>query len=130
MTLAALGRGDPRGERAELFESHDAEATHSRDQSVKNVDRGASIVQSAVIRGCRGAEQPCQRAELAVGGLVLADELSSQMGRVDDVEGRPAVTGDHGCSLEEGDVEGRIVSDKNAVAGELEKSGEHAADPW
>jgi len=35
-----------------------------------------------------------------------------------------------GCSLEEGDVEGRIVSDQHAVVGELEKSGEHAADPW
>src|SRR5665811_2454917 len=96
---------------------------------MENVDRGAGIVQRAVIRGCRGPEQQRQRAELAVGGLVLADELSSQMGRVDHVKGRPAVTCDHGCSLEEGDVKGRIVSDQHAVAGELEKSGEHAADP-
>ena len=96
---------------------------------MQDVDGGAGIVQRAVIRGCRSAEQPCQRAELAVGRLVLADQLSGQVGCVDDAEGRPAVTGERGGGLEERDVEGRVVGDQHAVAGELEKGRKHAVDP-
>ena len=88
---------------------------------MQNIDRGTGIVQRAVIRGCGGAEEACQRAELAVGSLVLADQRSGQVGRVDDAKGRPAVTGERGCRLQEGDVERCVVGDQHAVSGELEK---------
>jgi len=130
VTFAALGRTDPRGERAELFEGHDALAAHSREQPMQDVDGGAGILQRAMIGGCRGAEQLRQSPELAVGCLVLADQLSGQVGGVDDAKGRPHVTGQRGCGLEERDVKGRVVGDQDAVAGELQKGRKHALDPW
>ena len=92
MSLAALLRRDPRGERDQLLDTVHTEVAEPFHQPVQHVDGGIGVGQGTVVRCGGGLEQRRERGELAVGRLVASDELACQPGRVHHLARRPLET--------------------------------------
>ena len=69
----------------------------------------------------RGAEERRERGQLAVGHLVAGEHAAGQLGGVDRPRGRPGAAVPLAGGLEEADVEGGVVGDQDAAAGELQE---------
>src|SRR6266567_1932946 len=102
------------GPGAELLHGADAAVRQPPDQPAQHVRGGARVGQRAVARRRPRAEEPGQRAQLAVGHLVRVHHLPGQHDRVQHGEagpGQPAVAapGD-----QEAEIERRVVRDQHA----------------
>ena len=86
VALAALGGADPRGEGLQLLERVHAEAAEPLHQPVQHVDGGAGVGQRPVVGGRGGVEDPGQRGQLAVGGVVAGDHAAGELGGVEHLE--------------------------------------------
>ena len=123
MALPALGGAHAGRERLQLLEGVYAESTESFHEAMKHVDRRPGVGESPVVGCGRGVEQPGQRRELAVGGVVTGDHAAGQLCGVEHLELRPRPLLAGGEVLEEADVERRIVGNEHAPLRELEERG-------
>lgn len=126
--LLPLRRGDLALPECELLDGVHAGVAEPLQQPVQDVDRGPGVGEGAVVgRGGR-PEQPRQRGQLAVAGLVAREHPAGQPCGVEDLDRRPVVPGQLAGGLQEPDVERRVVGDDDAAAGELEERRQHRAD--
>src|SRR5580692_6629156 len=117
------------GPGAELGQRPDAAVRQAPDQPAEHVGGGARVGQRAVARRGPGAEEPGQRAQLAVRDLVRIHHLPGQHDGVQHGEpgpGQPAVVARR---AQEAEVERRIVRDQDAPAREGQQAGQDRGHP-
>ena len=126
--LGPLFAGDGRDVVPELGETVDAEIADALDERVQDVHGGAGVVERAVCRLRRDAEELGECREFHRGCLVAAEDATRQFDCADHGETRPrrAAVGSRG--LEETDVESGVVGDEYRTRGELEKRRQHLVD--
>jgi hypothetical protein len=75
-----------------------------------------------------GAEVPGQGRELVVGNLALRQHEPGEHGSVDDRARRPGDVAVRAGGRQEAEIEGRVVSDDDTAAGELDELRQHLAN--
>src|SRR5690242_18045183 len=114
---------------AELLDGADAPVLEPAHQPAEHVRGGARIGQRAVARRRPRAEEPGQRAQLAVRHLVRVHHPAGQHDRVEDGEAGPRHPAVAAPGHQEPQVERRVVGDQHAAPAELEQPGQHRPQP-
>ncbi len=128
MPLAPLCRGDLAGEAVDVLQRGHAEIAEPFEQSVQDGDGRARIRERPMTRLAVGTEEAGQRRQLAVRAFILGHDLA---GDPDGVQMLPV--GDRvaaACARrpQEAEVEGGVVGDQDAAAGELQEGRQHGVD--
>ena len=128
VALLALGGAHPRGEGLELLQRVHAEAAQAGHQPVQHVDGRPGVAERPVVGRRRRVEDPRERRQLAVGGVVAGDHPARELGGVEHLEAGPGPALLLREVLEEADVEGGVVGDQDTAGRELEERGQRRLD--
>src|SRR5580658_2957429 len=115
---------------AELTEGMHAAMGQPPDQPAEDVCGGPRVGQRTMARRRMRAEEPGQRAQLAVGHLVRVHHPPGQHDGVEHGEAGPGQAALAAGGPQEADVERRVVRDQDAAVGELEQARQDRGQPW
>jgi hypothetical protein len=114
-------------ERQEVVQLGDAQRGGLLEQQVQQVGRGQDVVEGPVRRPVGEGEPGSQRAQPAVGHVVVQQQAPGQRHGVDRWQPEPLAVQRGEGRVEERQVEAHVVADEHRPAHELEQGGQDLA---